>query len=89
MKNVKKLVVAIAISGFILASFGCTKHPNEDQIRVMEEARSAALAAEQKVQDLEARKKQLQDQLASEQKKVDGVKKDMADTQARIANWGK
>lgn len=88
MKSVNKLLVALAISGFIMLSFGCTKHPNEDQIRVMEETRSAALAAEQKIQDLENQKKQLESQLAGENKKVDGVKKDKADTEARVANWG-
>ena len=89
MQKVKKLVVAIAVSGALLLSFSCTKHPNEDQIRVMEETRQAALDAEKKIQDLESQKKQLQSQLAGEQKKVDDVKKDKADTEARVANWGK
>ena len=89
MQNVKKLVVAIAVSGALLLSFSCTKHPNEDQIRVMEETRQAALDAEKKIQELESQKQQLQSQLAAEQKKVDGVKKDKADTEARVANWGK
>ncbi|NIV66395.1 MAG: hypothetical protein GWN40_09860, partial [Nitrosopumilaceae archaeon] len=47
----KAVVLVTIVTAFFIISFGCSRHPSEEQIRAMEEARSAALAAEQKLAD--------------------------------------
>ncbi len=90
MFNMKKLtngILIAVISGSFVLSVGCTKHPNEEQIRVMEETRQAALSAEQKLEETRQKRKQKEDELAAQNKKVDKVKQQKADTEARVNNW--
>ena len=51
VSKIKWMILVASVSALFVMSTGCSSHPNEEQIRVMEEARSAALAAEQKLAD--------------------------------------
>jgi septal ring factor EnvC (AmiA/AmiB activator) len=81
------LIFALAIGGFLTVSFSCTPHPNDAQIKAMEETRQAALDAERKVEELKQNRQQLEGQLSQSNSKVDGVKKDKAATEQRVQNW--
>lgn len=83
----RNLLIAIAIGSFLTVSFSCTTRPNDEQIKVMEDTRKAALDAEQKLEELKQRRQQLEGNLSQSNNKVDGVKKDKAETEQRVQNW--
>jgi len=87
VKKLKNTVLMAVIGGSLILSVGCTKHPNEEQIRVMEETRQAALSAEQKLDETTQMRKQKENELSGSQQKVDKVKKQKAETQARVKNF--
>ncbi|OQX77062.1 MAG: hypothetical protein B6D61_07770 [Bacteroidetes bacterium 4484_249] len=74
MERLRKVFTSILLVLFVfgtLAVTSCTKHPNEEQIKLLEETKSAALAAEQthaektkERQDLERQVKAKEDELA-------------------------
>jgi heterodisulfide reductase subunit A-like polyferredoxin len=64
---------------FVIGIFaGCTKHPDEEQIQALEEAKSAALSAEQTLAD---KKREAQDA----EKKCDAAKTELAKVQQEKA----
>lgn len=87
IKRLRKALFVLAVGGALMLSFGCTKHPNETQIRAMEETRSAALAAEQKVEDQRQQCNRLESELAQKQKELQQVKDDKAAVQQRLQTW--
>jgi septal ring factor EnvC (AmiA/AmiB activator) len=62
-----KGVVLCLLSCFLLIA--CAKHPNEEQLRALEETKKAALAAEEQLAQKRAERDNLQRQL--EQKKAE------------------
>ena len=82
-----KAVVLVSIVAAFIISTGCSRHPNEEQIRAMEEARSAALAAEQKLADKRQECNQLENQLADKKKELEAVKQEREDIKKRLASW--
>ena len=88
VKGTMKSILMVAISCvLLLLSVGCGGI-SEEQIQAMEEKRSAALAAEQKVDDLKSQKSQLESTLSSKQADVEQAKQDKADVESRAENWG-
>lgn len=90
MKIVSKfkwMILVASVSAFFVMSTGCSRHPNEEQIRVMEEVRSAALAAEQKLADKRQECNDLENQLAQKKKELDAAKQEREDIKQRLANW--
>lgn len=83
----KAVVLVAIVAAFFVISTGCSRHPNEEQIRAMEEARSAALAAEQKLADKRQECDQLESQLADKKKELDAVKQEREDIKKRLENW--
>lgn len=86
-KKLGKLFVIIFVGASLSLAMSCTKHPNEQQIRKMEETRAAALSAEQKLEELKQQRRGLEDQLSAKKKELQTVKDDKAATQDRVANW--
>ncbi len=90
MKGGKALLNAVLVTGFALSlmlSTGCSRHPNEEQIRVMEEARAAALSAEEQLAQKQQECEDLKQQVASKQKELDNLKKERELVQQRVQNW--
>lgn len=87
MKTLRKALLVFAAGGVLMLSFACTKHPNEAQIRAMEEARAAALAAEQKVEEQRQQCNRMESELAQKQKELQQVKNDKAAVQQRLQTW--
>lgn len=90
MKIVSKfkwMILVASVSAFFVMSTGCSRHPNEEQIRVMEEARSAALAAEQKLADKRQECSDLESQLAQKKQELDAAKQEREDIKQRLASW--
>ncbi|RMH89399.1 MAG: hypothetical protein D6681_14555 [Calditrichaeota bacterium] len=86
-KTVQQLALAVAISGAIVLSSGCTRHPNEKQIREMEETRQAALSAEQKLEELRSQRKQLEDEVARKKQEKQRLDQEKAAVEQRLQNW--
>jgi hypothetical protein len=53
----------------------------------MEEARSACLAAEQKLSDVQKERASLESQLAAKKSELDKAKKEKANVEQGLANW--
>ena len=86
--QIKKWLVSGAVIASLLLSFGCASRPNDDQIRQMEETRSAALSAEQRLDDLTKQRQQLESELAEKQKELQQCEDNKAEVQKRLDNWG-
>jgi peptidoglycan hydrolase CwlO-like protein len=86
----KKFMVVVLSGLFILSlilTTGCSRHPNQEQIQAMEEARSACLAAEQKLDERQKELSKLQDQLSASQDKLEQAKSEKQAVQDRLSNW--
>ncbi len=91
MSRVKKLVSVLLVGLFsfsLVLSSGCTSHPNEEQIQMMEEARSACLAAEQKLSETQQERQQLEKQLSEKKATLEDLQQDKATIEQRASNWG-
>lgn len=90
MLKIKKLLSGIIIGIFsfsLLISTGCSRHPNTEQISKMEEARSACLAAEQKLNDVQKQREGVEQKLASKKDELNGLQKEKDLIQQRLSNW--
>lgn len=90
MSKIKKIVVVcmLAIFSFsLLTTVGCSKRPNEEQISAMEEARSACLAAEQKLSDIQSERATLEGQLQAKKAELDKAQQEKAHVEQGLSNW--
>ncbi len=90
MLNVKKLICFACIVAFslsLLIATGCARHPNEEQISAMEEARSACLAAEQKLNEVQNERASLESQLESKKADLEKAKQELESVQQGLTNW--
>ncbi|MFZ0389294.1 MAG: hypothetical protein WAN36_02460 [Calditrichia bacterium] len=90
MTNVKKFVSLLFIAAFslsLLLSTGCSRHPNDEQIRAMEEARSACLSAEQKLKDLQQQRSQLENDLSQKKAELEELQGEKEKVQQGLDNW--
>ncbi|MCK4892848.1 MAG: hypothetical protein KAT07_02715 [Calditrichia bacterium] len=90
MSKIKKLLSFGLVAIFslsLLTATGCSRHPNEEQIRAMEEARSACLAAEQKLNEVQRERGSLESQLQAKKAELDKTQKEKAHVEQGLANW--
>jgi len=90
MSKIKKLLSIGLVALFslsLLTATGCSRHPNEEQIRAMEEARSACLAAEQKLNEVQRERSGLESQLQAKKAELDKAQKEKAHVEQGLANW--
>lgn len=87
VSKLKGLILISIIAAFFVISTGCSRHPNEEQVRVLEEARSAALAAEQKLADKRQECSQLQSQLDQKKSELAAAKQEREDIKKRLETW--
>jgi peptidoglycan hydrolase CwlO-like protein len=90
MSKIKKLLSIGLVAIFslsLLTATGCSRHPNEEQIRAMEEARSACLAAEQKLNEVQRERGNLESKLQAKKAELDKTQKEKAHVEQGLANW--
>ena len=78
LSKIKTLLLGVCLFMFVggIVLSGCTQYANQEDLRSLENQRKAALAAEQKLQECESAKADLQRQIQEKQKVVDKLTKD-------------
>ncbi len=90
MSKLKKLLGILLVGLFtfsLLIATGCTRHPNADQIKKLEEARSACLSSEQKLSEVQKQRQDLENQLAQKKSELEGLKKEKENIQQGLSSW--
>jgi len=70
-----------------LVIVGCSRGPNEKQLKALEDTKAAALAAEQKASDCAGEKASLEKALAQQKQKLEAMKQEKVDVTKRLAAW--
>jgi starvation-inducible outer membrane lipoprotein len=83
MLRITGVIAAVALYVFVIA--GCSSGPNESQLKLLEETKAAALAAEKAQADCESNKAKLEGDLASAKDKLEKMKQEKADVSARLS----
>ncbi len=73
---------------FSLSVVGCTKRPNAEQLRALDEQRKATTAAEDQVKKLESEKADLQKQLEQKKAELNKAKQVKDHVQKRLSQEG-
>lgn len=76
------LTVGVLMLSFVLSS--CTKHPNEEQLKALEETKKAALSAEDQLAAKKQEKSRVERQLAEKKQKAAETKKEKEKVCARV-----
>ncbi len=90
MLKIKKLISFSLVAVFslsLLTATGCSRHPNKEQIQMMEEARNACLAAEQKLNEVQGNRANLESQLQAKKADLDKAQNEKAHVEQGLANW--
>ena len=83
MLRITSVLAAVAL--YVFATAGCSKGPNENQLKMLEETKAAALAAEKAQADCESNKARLQSDLAAAKDKLEKMKQEKVDVSARLS----
>ncbi len=70
------VIAVIALFVLSLTMTGCSRHPNEEQLQVLEDTKAAALEAEQKLSDCQENHSELESKLAATQQELEEVKEE-------------
>jgi septal ring factor EnvC (AmiA/AmiB activator) len=73
MKRLISLLMVLAFSVSTLFFSSCTSRPNEEQIQALEEARSAALAAEKECSDKKSERQEMESQVNAKKAELEKV----------------
>jgi outer membrane PBP1 activator LpoA protein len=76
------LTVVLFAAGLVLS--GCSRNPNEKQVKALEEAKASAQAAEDKVAQLEKENAELKAKLAEKQKELEYAKSEREKVRSRL-----
>ena len=91
MKSTSRWIPRIAAICLLLFAFvlvaGCHNHPNEKELKALEEAKQAALSAEAKAADCAKEKASLEQQLTQQKQKVESLKQEKAAVEKRLSAW--
>lgn len=86
MRNMLRIIgVLAAVALYVFAIAGCSGGPNENQLKLLEETKAAALAAEKAQADCESNKAKLESDLAAAKDKLEKMKQEKADVSARLS----
>jgi len=75
LSKIKILVVSAGLGLFLIA--GCTQYASQDELRQLQEQCKAAAAAEQKVQELEKEKADMERQIKEKEAVVEKLTRDL------------
>lgn len=91
MSTAIRILVSMSMVTLLLLSFmvtGCSKHPNEEQLQLLEETKAAALAAEQQLADCDAGKAELTALLDAKKMELANAEQEAIDVANRLAAMG-
>lgn len=85
MKRFSNKLKIFMIGIFVIGIFaGCTKHPSEEEIRALEEAKSAALSAEKTLADKKREQADLQAQCDAKKAELEKVQQEKAKVMQKL-----
>ncbi|MBN2357583.1 hypothetical protein JXO59_15825 [candidate division KSB1 bacterium] len=87
MKRSIFLVFAVCLLLLAFMIVGCSRHPNEQELKALEEQKQAAVAAETKATDCGNEKAALENQLAETTRKAEEMKQEKVAVEKRLAEW--
>lgn len=64
------VILSIALLSMVLVFGGCTKYASQDDLDALDLQRQAALSAEERVQELEREKADLEEQISQKQQEL-------------------
>lgn len=88
MKRFSNTSIRLAVFIVLMVSLvivGCSRGPNEKQLKALEDTKAAALAAEQKASDCNSEKAKLEKQLAEQKQKLEAMKQEKVAVEKRLA----
>ena len=86
MRNMLRISgVLAAVALYVFAIAGCGGGPNENQLKLLEETKAAALAAENAQADCESNKAKLESDLATAKDKLAKMQQEKADVSSRLS----
>jgi hypothetical protein len=88
MKRFSTTNIRLAVFFVLMVSLvivGCSRGPNEKQLKALEDTKAAALSAEQKSSDCNSEKAQVEKQLAEQKQKLESMKQEKAVVVKRLA----
>lgn len=88
-KNITRMFLTGTVLTFSLLSVGCTRHPSEEELQILDAQIQAADDAEARVSELESEKSSLEAQLASEKQKLSDLEAEFEEIKTRKAGEGK
>lgn len=80
--TIKLMLASVALSSLMLS--GCTKHPDQDQLSQLEEARGAAVSAEQTLAAKKQERMQLEQQVSAKEAELSDRQAERDDVQAKM-----
>jgi PBP1b-binding outer membrane lipoprotein LpoB len=87
MNNLMLRVFAVCLLLLAFLIVGCSRHPNEQELKALEEQKQAAAAAEVKATDCGNEKAAMEKQLAEKTKKAEEMKQEKVEVEKRLAEW--
>ena len=85
MKLMKRFM-ALTLAGLFAISLlaSCASHPSEEEVKVMEESKTAALSAEQEYQAKQKESKDLENQVKAKERERDAAKRELEAVNKRL-----
>ena len=84
-KSLRAISVLAAVVLYVFVMAGCGGGPNENQLKMLEETKAAALAAESAQADCESNKAKLESELAAAKDKLEKMKQEKVDVENRLS----
>ena len=85
MNGIKKIASLIFAGVFALSLVaGCSSNPSEEEVKSMEEAKSAAISAESTHQDTQKERKDLENQVSAKEADRDAAKREYEAVKKRL-----
>ena len=85
MNGIKKIASLIFAGVFALSLVaGCSSNPSEEEVKSMEEAKSAAISAESTHQDMQKERKDLENQVSAKEADRDAAKREYEAVKKRL-----
>jgi len=86
-KSIRVIAVLSAVVMLMVAFVitGCSRHPNEEQLRQLEETKQAALAGEESQAACANEKAELEKQLAGSEQKLENMKQEKESVSNRLS----
>jgi len=87
MRKALRTVVLFAAIALLLSLFalsGCTQHPNDEELQVLEETKAAALEAEEALSDCKSERSELESQLAEKEQELEDMQEEKEAVSERL-----